>query len=111
MAKITLTLPDGLLQDVDEDRQRHYQTRSAYVAASLKMRLQTNKAVELMPVMVETFKTAVELQIMGESSDVEVEKMESLLGEMLEIGNQDTDTAEKLDKNNSSGKGVEQNWK
>lgn len=70
--RININISEDLLNQIDEKAKALFISRSAYIATALSQKLQNDKLMDSMPEMLQTMKSAVELEkIKRVSSDSE----------------------------------------
>lgn len=80
--RINITMDEELVKKVDEIANKMYVSRSAYIAFAVSQKMQSDKMLDNMPELLETVKSAVELEKTRQS------------GLIIDDGNGSTDEAE-----------------
>ena len=65
--RININISEDLLNQIDEKAKALFISRSAYIATALSQKLQNDKLMDSMPEMLQTMKSAVELEITMET--------------------------------------------
>lgn len=60
--RININISEDLLNQIDEKAKALFISRSAYIATALNQKLQNDKLMDSMPEMLQTMKSAVELE-------------------------------------------------
>nr|CDL66267.1 unnamed protein product [uncultured bacterium] len=60
--RININISEDLLNQIDEKAKALFISRSAYIATALSQKLQNDKLMDSMPEMLQTMKSAVELE-------------------------------------------------
>lgn len=60
--RININISEDLLNQIDEKAKALFISRSAYIATALSQKLQNDKVMDSMPEMLQTMKSAVELE-------------------------------------------------
>lgn len=60
--RINITMDEELVKTIDEIASKMYVSRSAYIAFAVSQKIQSDKMLDNMPELVQTMKSAVELE-------------------------------------------------
>lgn len=67
--RINITMDDDLIKKVDEVAKKMYVSRSAYIAFAVSQKMQQDSLMENMPEMLQTMKSAIEVEKLKSKND------------------------------------------